>query len=537
MIHPSKKIFFAAIIIAILIFALIFSLYFLFLNNKDLSPVASEKIQEKPAISVQEDRVLYSFVDEGFFFMLPKTISFSSLYQYPFSDTGSGKILGAFIPDKNHYKTREDKLSPFAVFLSVKYFDTAQSEAQFVNNFKLTTKNFCGQLRCAQEPVYALLPVKNAIPVFDSSLPFIDSLYGTGKSVTQQAQLLRVFPIPDNTESGKFVGAIFLIPYIDNNILHDSMSFLAPFHEISEGFTYSVQPKAHPVIQPAIPSLNAIPVKYKSMAEVGELKLYQNSNIGIEFWYPKNIRLESKEEGGLLVWPEGAGAVVGSKIGTSLEFNATDNEYGNFSFILNNCAADGPGGSDFCEEPSTSHIYKKTNTHNVHYAIFDTRAVFDSSDGISTSYKVGPYAMVPLFKPFYLIFYPPNPLNEEYSAHIAKDLAIILDTLRFIPFADAGIGILFSKTAEGIVIENIFKDYPADAAGLKVGDVILTIDGVLTKDIDVEIASRLIGGDVGSELSLQINPKIAQVHGVQIRRVVRNIADIGNNPPDGLFFK
>ncbi len=69
-----------------------------------------------------------------------------------------------------------------------------------------------------------------------------------------------------------------------------------------------------------------------------------------------------------------------------------------------------------------------------------------------------------------------------------------------------GIGIVFSGTPEGgIVIVEVMRDSPAEDAGLKAGDKILTIDGTAYSAADVNNAGRAIRGKKGTTVRLTVN--------------------------------
>ena len=67
-----------------------------------------------------------------------------------------------------------------------------------------------------------------------------------------------------------------------------------------------------------------------------------------------------------------------------------------------------------------------------------------------------------------------------------------------------GIGSLISKSENYIYITEPYKDFPADKAGLKIGDIILKIDNVSIKDKSVEDVSTLLKGEPGTKVQLNI---------------------------------
>ncbi|WP_218598082.1 S41 family peptidase [Polaribacter sp. NJDZ03] len=67
-----------------------------------------------------------------------------------------------------------------------------------------------------------------------------------------------------------------------------------------------------------------------------------------------------------------------------------------------------------------------------------------------------------------------------------------------------GIGVTVYYLKEGIQIKEIFKGYSADKAGLKPGDIIVSINGQTVKDMESEQLSMLIKGTPNSMFSAEI---------------------------------
>ena len=49
-----------------------------------------------------------------------------------------------------------------------------------------------------------------------------------------------------------------------------------------------------------------------------------------------------------------------------------------------------------------------------------------------------------------------------------------------------GIGASVSKTEEGLKIEYVYPDSPAEKGGLQAGDIVLRVDGISVKDLSLE---------------------------------------------------
>ena len=68
-----------------------------------------------------------------------------------------------------------------------------------------------------------------------------------------------------------------------------------------------------------------------------------------------------------------------------------------------------------------------------------------------------------------------------------------------------GIGVAVNYIEQGIQISEIYKDFSADKAGLKVGDIIISVDNQSIKNRKVEELSMLLKGTPNSKLSIEVN--------------------------------
>jgi carboxyl-terminal processing protease len=93
-----------------------------------------------------------------------------------------------------------------------------------------------------------------------------------------------------------------------------------------------------------------------------------------------------------------------------------------------------------------------------------------------------------------------------------------------------GIGVSVATqlvTRRGLLIQRVFNSSPAERAGLKPGDVIVTVDGRKLERLSAEAATTLIRGLPGTNVQLGIQPALegharspAAVHTVKITRAV-----------------
>ena len=71
----------------------------------------------------------------------------------------------------------------------------------------------------------------------------------------------------------------------------------------------------------------------------------------------------------------------------------------------------------------------------------------------------------------------------------------------------SGIGAALEKSKQGLVITSVFAGSPAAKAGLKPGDIIVTVDGQLTADAAIESSIARIKGNEGTHVKVGIKPK------------------------------
>jgi len=72
-----------------------------------------------------------------------------------------------------------------------------------------------------------------------------------------------------------------------------------------------------------------------------------------------------------------------------------------------------------------------------------------------------------------------------------------------------GIGAFIRKIDNYIVVSEPYENYPAFKAGLQAGDKIITIDGQVMKDKNSDDVSKLLKGQAGTNVTLQIKRPLA----------------------------
>ncbi len=90
----------------------------------------------------------------------------------------------------------------------------------------------------------------------------------------------------------------------------------------------------------------------------------------------------------------------------------------------------------------------------------------------------------------------------------------------------SGVGIRFEEQPQGLVITSVLKDSPAQAAGVRVGDVVLMLDGRSSRNLNLETASQLIRGESGSRLTLTVRRKDNSEESLILTRAVVSVPTV-----------
>lgn len=94
-------------------------------------------------------------------------------------------------------------------------------------------------------------------------------------------------------------------------------------------------------------------------------------------------------------------------------------------------------------------------------------------------------------------------LNDPYTQYMSAEyyqafLGSMSDT------QIGGIGITATSTEKGLLIESVFEQSPAEAAGLKAGDIITQVASNVTQGQDADTITEWLRGEVGTEVSLSV---------------------------------
>jgi len=83
-----------------------------------------------------------------------------------------------------------------------------------------------------------------------------------------------------------------------------------------------------------------------------------------------------------------------------------------------------------------------------------------------------------------------------------------------------GIGAIIDKIDEGILVKNVLVNGSVFQAGINNGDIILEINGVLTKDIDLEQAVKLILGEQNTYVNIKVKQRNNEIKIFNLKRIL-----------------
>ncbi|MFL0194915.1 S41 family peptidase [Clostridium sp. WILCCON 0269] len=91
-----------------------------------------------------------------------------------------------------------------------------------------------------------------------------------------------------------------------------------------------------------------------------------------------------------------------------------------------------------------------------------------------------------------------DPYSEYFSAEEEKDFLNSIDN------KICGIGIEISEVSSGTEISAVIKDSPAEAAGLKEGDIIASVDSHSLSDLSIDEIGNYIRGEEGTTVNIKV---------------------------------
>ncbi|HEY9828747.1 MAG TPA: PDZ domain-containing protein, partial [Stenomitos sp.] len=111
-------------------------------------------------------------------------------------------------------------------------------------------------------------------------------------------------------------------------------------------------------------------------------------------------------------------------------------------------------------------------------------------------------------------------LEDPYTRFMDPEQFTALTTQTSGELSGVGIRLEVNKVTKVLTVVEPIPGSPAVKAGIKTGDQILAIDGKSTQAMDVEAASAMIRGKVGTAVSLRISREGAKSFDVAIAREV-----------------
>jgi len=96
-----------------------------------------------------------------------------------------------------------------------------------------------------------------------------------------------------------------------------------------------------------------------------------------------------------------------------------------------------------------------------------------------------------------------------------------------------GIGANVTQQDGKIVILSPIKDSPAEAAGIRAGDVILEVNGESTEDWNIEQAVSKIRGPKGTDVQLKVQHSDGQTEDLTVTRDEIKVESVSRQPPGG----
>lgn len=91
----------------------------------------------------------------------------------------------------------------------------------------------------------------------------------------------------------------------------------------------------------------------------------------------------------------------------------------------------------------------------------------------------------------------------------------------------SGVGISFGKRGDDYVVMTVLKESPAELAGVKNGEIIVSVDGVEAKTMNMEQIANKIRGEKGTEVELALKEKDGSIRKLRIIRQEIKTSSVG----------
>lgn len=122
-------------------------------------------------------------------------------------------------------------------------------------------------------------------------------------------------------------------------------------------------------------------------------------------------------------------------------------------------------------------------------------------------------------------------LDDPYSAYLDEKNFAKLNELTEGSFG--GIGIVFGKKDEEYVVISALSDNPGALAGIKNGDIIISVDGTMVKELNMDEVAQKIRGKEGTEVTLVLKDKNGAEKTVSVVRKDIKTPSVGGQMLEG----
>lgn len=122
-------------------------------------------------------------------------------------------------------------------------------------------------------------------------------------------------------------------------------------------------------------------------------------------------------------------------------------------------------------------------------------------------------------------------LDDPYSAYLDEKNFAKLNELTEGSFG--GIGIVFGKKDDEYVVISALPDNPGALAGIKNGDIIVSVDGTLVRELNMDEVAQKIRGKVGTEVTLVVKDKNGNEKTVTVVRQDIKTPSVGGQMLEG----
>lgn len=95
-------------------------------------------------------------------------------------------------------------------------------------------------------------------------------------------------------------------------------------------------------------------------------------------------------------------------------------------------------------------------------------------------------------------------IGDKYGRYYAADEIDIADEIYFGKIVGIGVTIIHNQEENAIEVTRVYKDSPAENAQIKIGDLIVAVDGSNVSDVGYEAAIDMVKGEVGTSVKITL---------------------------------